>query len=78
MKENVRPIFQKARPIPFALKGRVKEEIDRLVRDKLLIPVETSEWATPIVPVIKKNGQVRLCGDYSVTINPHMKIVRYP
>ena len=28
----------------------------------------------PIVPVLKTNGTVRICGDYKTTINQHLKI----
>lgn len=30
------------------------------------------------MPVIKKNGAIRLCGDYSVTINPKLKVDAHP
>lgn len=35
------------------------------------MPVENSDWGTPIVPVLK-NGKLRVCVDYKTTINPHL------
>ena len=34
----------------------------------MLEKVEFSEWATTIVPVLKTDGSVRICGDYRMTI----------
>ena len=51
------------------MRERIEEEIDRLVREKVVQPVESSEWATPVVAVLKSNGKVRLYGDYKITIN---------
>jgi hypothetical protein len=31
-------------------------------------------WGTPIVPVLKFNREVRICGDFSVTLNPRLKV----
>ena len=40
--------------------------------------VNFSEWASPIVPVPKKDGQFRVCGDYKVTVNPDLGLDQYP
>ncbi|GBP10039.1 Uncharacterized protein K02A2.6 [Eumeta japonica] len=37
-----------------------------------------SDYATPITPVLKSDGTVRVCGDYSVTLNKVLHIDRYP
>ena len=44
-----------------------------------LTPVEHSEWATPIVAVLKpEKKRVRICGDFKQTANPVAKLDRYP
>nr|CAI5818049.1 unnamed protein product [Callosobruchus analis] len=68
----------KARPVPFALQPLVEEEIDNLVSQGVLEKVDMSEWATPIVPVVKSNGKVRLCGDFKVTLNPEILVDDHP
>ena len=41
-------------------------------------PVNFSEWAAPVVPVVKRDGSVRVCGDYKLTVNRAAKVDSYP
>ncbi|XP_014215031.1 uncharacterized protein K02A2.6-like [Copidosoma floridanum] len=61
-----------------ALRDKIEKEIERLVKENIIELVNRSEWATPVVPVIKSNGDIRLCGDFSVTINPCLEVDRHP
>lgn len=56
----------------------MNKEIDRLEKAGIIKPVEFSDWAAPIVPVVKPDGSVRLCGDYKVTVNRVAKVEKYP
>lgn len=78
LKKGATPKFLKARPVPYAIKERVEKEIDRLEGEGVLRPTSYSEWATPVVPIIKKSGDVRLCGDYRSTVNEATESDTYP
>ena len=41
-------------------------------------PVHFSDWATPIVLGAKRDGSVRICGDYKITLNRVLKSEVYP
>ena len=73
------PRFCKARTVPYSMRGKTEEELTRLVQEGTLEPVEFSDWATPIVCVLKSDQKtVRICGDFQTTINPVSKLDRYP
>jgi len=78
VKEGAKPKFCKARPVPFALREAVERELDRLEKAGIIEKVKYSQWAAPVVPVPKGDGQLRLCGDYEVTINPALETEQYP
>ena len=78
MKPNSTPKFFKPRPVPFALKDKIGEELKRLEKLGVLEKIEFSDWATPIVPVLKPDGSVQICSDYKVTINPCLEVQEYP
>ena len=72
------PRFCKARPVPYALKAKVEEELDRLTAEGIIEPRQFADWAAPIVPVLKGDQTVRICGDFKQTINQASKLDRYP
>ena len=75
---TAQPKFYKARPVPYALRGKVEAELDRLQRQGVIEPVQFADWAAPIVPVVKLDGTIRICGDYKVTVNRVAKTDAYP
>lgn len=78
MKPDCQPEFFKFRNVPFALRCTVEQEIDKLVLQGILEPVTHSEWATPTLNVMKKDGSVRICGDYRCTVIRSINEETYP
>ena len=71
--------FCKARTVPYAMREKVEEELNRLVAEGTLEPVDYSDWAAPIVAVMKSDCKsVRICGDFRMTVNPVSKLNCYP
>ena len=53
-------------------------EQKRLQEEGTIEPVEIAEWAAAIVANLKSDrNSVRICGDFSVTVNPVSRLDRY-
>ena len=72
------PSFYKYRSAPFIMKEKIEKELERLELAGIITPVQFSEWAAPIVPVVKADGSIRICGDYKLTLNRVARIETYP
>ena len=75
---EAKPLFYKAHTILFALRRKVEDELERLEKEDIITPVKFSDRAVPIVPVEKRDGRVRVCGDYNLTVNRAAKTEVYP
>lgn len=62
--KNVKPMCQPLRRLPVAMEAEVESQIQKLLEQGIIEPVdEPAEWVSPLVPVRKHNGQLRLCID---------------
>jgi len=61
----------------YTLKKPIEKELQQL-EDLGVIEASFIEWtSTIIVPVLKVNNLVRLCGDHIITINPVLHVNQY-
>ena len=58
-----------ARGLSNPMKLKVEKDIKDKLREGILIPCSNPIVSAPIVPVVKSNGEVRICGDYTMTAN---------
>ena len=65
LKEEAQPYaVTVARRVPIPLLPKVREELDRLKATGVIEEItKPTQWCAPMVPVVKKNGKVRLCVD---------------
>nr|CAB3249686.1 uncharacterized protein K02A2.6-like [Phallusia mammillata] len=81
---EAKPVFFKHRSVPFALQEDVAREYDAGIARGIWTPVKFNDWGTPVVPVRKaplsthNRPRLRLCGDYSATVNPQLALHRHP
>ena len=75
---DAQPCFYKPRPVPHSLRTKLEKELKHLESLGIIEPVQFSDWAVPIVPVLKTNGELRVCGDYKLSVNRVAKLETYP
>ena len=64
LKPNVKPFRQKLRRINPAFFPIIEKEVKKLLDAKIIVPLTYYSWVSNLVPVIKKNGEIRLCVDF--------------
>lgn len=75
---DIKPIFRKPREVPFAYRKEVEAHLDKLEAEGILERMDHCDYGTPLVVVKKKDGGVRVCGDYKSTINRYLKDFNFP
>ena len=75
---QVVPKFCAARPVPYAWRDAVGKALTTMEEKGIIEPVNHANWASPIVPVMKPDGSVRICGDYKRTLNKACLVDQYP
>lgn len=62
--EEIQPVAQSVRRVPFSLREKVKQELNRLLEEDVIERVKgPTPWVNPLVIVPKPGGDVRICVD---------------
>jgi hypothetical protein len=64
LKPGINPFRQKLRQINPILLSVIEREVKNILEAKIIVPLRYSEWVANLVPVRKKNGEIRLCVDF--------------
>lgn len=64
LKPEAKPFQQKLRRINPILLPTIEKELKKLLDAHIIVPLRYSNWVANLVPVRKKNGEIRLCVDF--------------
>ena len=83
-KPSTKTVFSKPRVVPFSIQDDLCKAYDAGIAKGVWQPIQFNDYGTLVVSIRKAAlpGQVspklRVCGDYSVTVNPQLEPHRYP
>ncbi|XP_043725661.1 uncharacterized protein LOC122672230 [Telopea speciosissima] len=77
IKDNFRPVKQLPKCMVPDVVLKVKDEIERLLKVGFIRIARYVEWLSNIVPVVKKNGKLRVCIDFR-DLNKATPMDEYP
>lgn len=58
---NDKPVQQKLGKIHLNLEIQIKSKLNKLLKARIIFPVSHSKWVSNLVPIRKKNGDIRIC-----------------
>ena len=58
--KNENPVVTKPRVVPFSIRSKYEEALEKLVEEDIIEKVEHSEWASPTIPVINPKRELRI------------------
>jgi len=61
---DVKPVRQQLRQVHPKKVVAIKEEVEKLLHAGFIFPVPLTDWVSNIVPVMKKQGTIRVCVNY--------------
>jgi hypothetical protein len=64
LKPGSKPVKQKFRQFNPLILPIIEKELKRLLETKIIVPLRYSEWVANLVPIRKKNGEIRLCVEF--------------
>ena len=64
IKQDSKPFQQNLRKYHPSLEPTIKKELNKLLAAKIIFPIRHTQWVANLVPVRKKNGDIRLCVDF--------------
>ena len=64
-------MFLKVQTVPFVLRKSADIKLDRLTIEDILKQINHFKWVLPQFPDLNSNDLVRICGDYTATINAY-------
>lgn len=77
IKPECKPYKQPPRRMSTEVMLKVKEKIERLLQAGFIRTARYVEWLSNIVPVVKKNGKLRVCIDFR-NLNTATQKEEYP
>ena len=78
LNETVTPVVHPPRKTPFALREKIKKELESMERQNVIVKQdEPTDWVNSMVTVVKPNGKLRICMDPK-DLNKAIKREHYP
>ena len=82
-KAGAKPVFCKPRAVSFALQEDLTQMCEAGIKRGVWQRTQVNEYGTQVVPIRKptspgKKAALRVCGDYSVTVNSQLETNRHP